>query len=400
LSTALSSPAPPKKEDGHGLLSLLLGLAKAIVFPFDKVLAGMVGTGLCAEALCQFLGLTRTLLDAHIVRLDLRSPSDKPFRRPSARGWSIDDTKRLIAWRSVGVHPDVIGERLSKQRSANAVRAKARRLGLDAPPRKTLFHPDPASLRDPPAEFAFGAEVGSPASNCGRAAGPISLPIIQASEPAAQPAKLARASTRGHRPEDQRELPLFSIVGGAEDPRQIVPDAPPAGPAKPVPTTVADVEFTDLSWIGRLKRPLTHEPAVWAVGMLMMSGLHWRVAAEMVGKSAAAFRTLRSRMGVPVDLDRKKIRIEFDQEVARATLEESKYVVRKSLVVEGQKGPAEYFWVEARDRGTRLSPLRRKRDRLIERRPPEMRIVTRAELDARARNVEPPFARGDVRVSA
>jgi hypothetical protein len=36
------------------------------------------------------------------------------------------DTVRLIAWRIAGVHPEVIGLRLG--RSANAVRAKARRL--------------------------------------------------------------------------------------------------------------------------------------------------------------------------------------------------------------------------------------------------------------------------------
>ena len=173
MSTALSSTAQPNREVNHGLLSLLLGLARAIVFPFDKVLAGMIGAGLCAEALCEFLGLPRDRLDEHIVRLNLKTPADKPLRRPSAKGWSIDDTKRLIAWRCVGVHPEVIGARLSKQRSANAVRAKARRLGLEAPSRKALFRPDPASLRDPPPDSAPGTDHGSPAANCGRAAGPV-----------------------------------------------------------------------------------------------------------------------------------------------------------------------------------------------------------------------------------
>lgn len=399
MSTALSSSAQPNKEANHGLLALLLGLARAIVFPFDKVLGGMAGAGLCAEALCQFLGMTRSRLDEHIVRLNLKTPGDKPLRRPNSKGWSIDDTKRLIAWRCVGVHPEVIGARLSKQRSANAVRAKARRLGLEAPPRKALFRPDPASLCDPPTDFAFGTDRGSATANCGRAAGPVELAVARASEPTVHPAKRTRASSHSPRPQGQRELPLFSLIGGTEHPRPVILDAPVEA-AKPPPATVAEVVFDDLSWIGRLKRPLTHEPAVWAIGMLMMSGLHWRAAAEMVGKSAGALRTLRSRMGVPVDLDRKKIRHDFDEGVARATLAESNYIVRKGLIVEGQKGPAEYFWVDARDRGTRLSPLRRKRDRLIERRPPEMRIVTRAELDARARNPAPSFARGNARVSA
>jgi hypothetical protein len=138
LSTALSSTAQPNKEANHGLLSLLLGLARALVFPFDKVLVGMVGAGLGAEALCRFLGLTRSGLDEHIVRLNLNTPADKALRRPSANGWSIHDTQKLIAWRCVGVHPEVIGARLSTRRSASAVRAKARRLGLGAPPRKAL----------------------------------------------------------------------------------------------------------------------------------------------------------------------------------------------------------------------------------------------------------------------
>lgn len=399
MSTALSSTAQPNKEASHGLLSLLPGLARALVFPFDKVLVGMVGAGLCAEALCQFLGLTRSRLDEHVVRLNLNTPADKALRRPSAKGWSIDDTRRLIAWRCVGVHPEVIGACLSTRRSTSAVRAKARRLGLEAPPRKALFRPDAASLDDPPTGFAFRTDPGSPTANCGRAAGPVELAAARAREPTVEPLRRTRSARRNPRPPGQRELPFFSLVGGTEHPRPVILDIPAAA-LKPPPATVAEVEFTDLSWIGRLKRPLTHEPAVWAIGMLMMSGLHWRTAAEMVGKSAAAFRTLRSRMGVPVDLDRKKIRYDFDEGVARATLEESNYIVRKGLVVEGQKGPPEYFWVEARDRGTRLSPLRRKRDRLIERRPPEMRIVTRGELDTRARNTAPSFARGSARVSA
>ena len=42
----------------------------------------------------------------------------------------VEDIRLLIAWRPSGVRPEVIGQHLTRPRSANAVRAKARRLGL------------------------------------------------------------------------------------------------------------------------------------------------------------------------------------------------------------------------------------------------------------------------------
>ncbi len=172
----LASTSNKPQADGgpSGLLSRLLCLAKQIVFPLDRVLCGMVAAGLCIDALCAFLGLSRALLDGHIVRLGLQTPNDKPYRI-RVRGWSIMDTQRLIAWRAVGVHPEVIGENLSSKRSANAVRAKCRRLGIPAPGRRELFRPDATQLTDPEPGFGFSqpVKVSSPADNCGRSAGPV-----------------------------------------------------------------------------------------------------------------------------------------------------------------------------------------------------------------------------------
>jgi hypothetical protein len=117
---------------------LLLSVAAATVvagggIPFDAVLAGMVATGHGIEAICLYLDLSRRALDHHLVRLGLRTPHDRPRRKLGPRGWSEIDTRRLIAWRVGGIHPETIG-----QRSANAVRAKARRLGLPRPDRKSL----------------------------------------------------------------------------------------------------------------------------------------------------------------------------------------------------------------------------------------------------------------------
>ncbi|HUN38822.1 MAG TPA: hypothetical protein VMU81_00885, partial [Acetobacteraceae bacterium] len=44
---------------------LLLTLAAAVVFPFDRVLAGMVAAGHGIEAISLYLGLTRSVLLEH-----------------------------------------------------------------------------------------------------------------------------------------------------------------------------------------------------------------------------------------------------------------------------------------------------------------------------------------------
>jgi hypothetical protein len=48
----------------------LLTLAVAVVFPFDRVLAGMAAAGHGIAAICLYLGLTRTVLLEHVVRVE------------------------------------------------------------------------------------------------------------------------------------------------------------------------------------------------------------------------------------------------------------------------------------------------------------------------------------------
>lgn len=209
---------------------LLLSLATIAVVSFDHVLAGMVRAGQGIEAICCFLGLCRTVLDDHLVRLGLSRPHDRPLRKPGPRGWSDEDARRLIAWRLAGVHPEIIGQRLDRQRSANAVRAKARRLGLEPPPRKLLYKPTPETLRDPAPGPLFRAQsptrAATPAELCGTVAGEVSVrgksdggavaPHPSAGPPDEPSAGDAPKPRDGREacPEGQRELPLFSLVGG------------------------------------------------------------------------------------------------------------------------------------------------------------------------------------------
>ena len=59
---------------------LLPAAAAAVVFPFDRVLAGMAAAGHGLQAICLYLGLTPTVLLEHFVRLGLATPHDRPLR--------------------------------------------------------------------------------------------------------------------------------------------------------------------------------------------------------------------------------------------------------------------------------------------------------------------------------
>jgi hypothetical protein len=410
LPDTVTNAPQPIEGPPQGIFAELLSFVRAAVFSFDRVLAGMVGAGLCLEALSRFLGLTRSALFDHIIRLGLPTPPDTAFRSPGARGWSVEDVQRLIAWRTAGVHPEVIGESLARPRRAGAVRAKCRRIGLAAPPRKSLFRPSAAELCGLSGGRAPLAEPLSPVEKCSRAAGPAVSDFVSTID-APKPTRCTdRARSRG-RPEGQQELGLLGVVGGAEQALSVVPETPTlttsnladrdvapsdafetstaAAEAAPIPQTIEDVDFADLTWIGRLRSPPTHLPAVWALGMLVMSGLHWREAAKMTGKSAAALRTIRTRIGAPVDRDRDKLTRAFDIVVATATREKGNWIVRKGRVTEDHRGPATYFWVPKHDRACWYAPTRRKRDHLIEGRSPIMTIVTRAMLRDEATKYEP-----------
>jgi hypothetical protein len=388
-----------------------------VAFPSDRVLAGMVGAGLGIEALCAFLNLSWPALDEQLVRLGLATPHDRPLRKAGSRGWSLRDTIRLIAWRVAGVHPEIIGQRLDVPRSANAVRAKARRIGIPAPARKALHKPDPSSLRDPPPDFAFAsaysADRPTPSDLCGRAAGVASVaggvsafaPLSPALDPASSQAPAGQARLRGpgavrrsrglSRPEGQRELPLLGVVGGTEARATLAQGGTAAASLPPIPCKVEDIDLQgDLGWFARVERPLMSPVAVWVAFMMVMGGLHWHDAARRLGVGPAAFRSFRPRMAIPVDHDRRKAGTVFSEAGARATLERSGYMLRQC------RTSGKWFWVHKSDRATYFSPCVRKRQHQIEGRSNKITIITESMLDAEARLSQARFANTSARISA
>jgi len=96
VSAGLSGASQPERApiSGSGLLLAWTAAATAAVgFPFDPVLAGMVAAGQGIHAICLYLGLTRPALDEHLVRLGLRTPHERPLRKPGTRGWSCCSTR-------------------------------------------------------------------------------------------------------------------------------------------------------------------------------------------------------------------------------------------------------------------------------------------------------------------
>jgi len=246
VSAGLSGALQPGKApiSGSGLLLTWAAAATAAVgFPFDPVLAGMIAAGQGIHAICLYLGLTRPALDEHLVRLGLRTPHERPLRKPGPRGWSVLDTIRLIAWRVAGIHPETIAQRLG--RSANAVRAKARRLGLPRPDRRALRRVDPARLKDPVPGFSIQAAACEPLPRpmsgsevCGTSAGPVRVHAgddgsdivdLRGPLPVSEPRAAARPldGEEVRRPIDRRESPLFPVVPEAQSVRTPPPDAAP-----------------------------------------------------------------------------------------------------------------------------------------------------------------------------
>ena len=393
--------------------------AAAPVFPlFDRLLRGMVAAGQGIQALCLLLGLTRLALQEHIVRLCLPAPHDRPLRKPGPKAWSVKDKIRTIYWRLLGVHPEIIGERLDVRRTANAVRAQTRRLGVPTPARRDLHKPDPASLPEPdlgslfrlltsnrrqsavqagPTELRTEASAGAgdlleavPAA-AGRTA-------ARSAKPAAAPPK--RASGGQVKPAGQQELQLLVAVGGAQtgqgkDARsgEIVS----AVALPPIPKTEDEVDLSgDLTWFRRLTwtNPLKNRVAVWVCFILIAGGLHYKAAAARLGISAAAFRSVRTRMAVPVDPDRSKAGTVFDEDAARITVERSGYVIGECIESK------HFFWKHRDDRKTRFSPPFRKSEKIIGERSNLFTRVTRAMLNVEHHDQHTPFATSSARMCA
>lgn len=417
MSGELAKAEERRPREPSGVPPVLRSLASVVLFPFDEVLRGMVAAGQGIEALCLLLGLTQARLDDHLARLGLVTPHNRPMRKAGARGWSIMDTIRLIAWRIAGVHPEVIGESLG--RSAGAVRSKARRLGLRAPSRKLLHKPDPTTLRDPEPGFGWRNSMRSsapatPEASCGRVAGIIAYrkrgaeateAFLQRADtaPDAKITKVFDAST------GQRELPRFGVISGTgREPanqdvkqyqREVVQLAHPT-PEFVLPKTEAEVDFgSDLRWIGAMRRPLTNKLIVWVCGMLMMGGLTYQEAAKRVGMTQSAFRTFRTRSGIPVDEDRSKFGLNFDERCARATFAQAGYVLQHCKTAsEAPDRKGNWFWVHKADvNKIRFSPPKRKRIHQIEGRYNKISILKGPIVSRSPHDIMAPFAKDNGR---
>jgi len=444
VSAALSS-SPKAEEAPVPGANLLLVVAAAAVLPFDRVLAGMVAAGQGIDALCLFLSLSREALDDTLVRLGLRTPHDRPLRKPGPRGWPVTDVIRLIYWRATGVHPEDIGRCLS--RSANAVRSKCRRLGIPTPDRKALRRVDPASLRDPPALGLAGVcwpGVPVPASSrapsrpyrpgpaapaaAASAIKPSGAPTLApapvppaagttasgvvALRPQAAPAPVGDqvAPTPG----SQRTLQLFRVVPA--HPITVPPAAPaaPVAPIKPpVPATAPLSPQTapprvssssDLTWVSRLKRIDRNEAAVLALSLRYFGGQDYKSIARDAGMTVRAVTSIFTRVNLPRDLFRKKFGPEWDAGCAQATLDRSGYILQRDIsYADREEARRPLFWRQRRD-GIRTSRATRFRNGQLDDydryQGQRITLVTRADLDAPGFSLpEPPSKVPSMRAS-
>ncbi|MCB8883038.1 hypothetical protein ACELLULO517_22510 [Acidisoma cellulosilytica] len=363
---------------------------------FDRLLACMVSAGQGIQALCLFLSLSRAVLDEHIIRLGIATPHDRPMRGGGAKAWSLRDTLRLIVWRLAAVHPDVIGQRLDTPRSANAVRAKARRLGIPCPDRKALHKPQPDSLRDPgvvdfmASIMLAGIEPGQTADEALKRLR--ESVVVSAAEVVSLPVKEGRPARKRNKAAGQREFPFFGIVPDQADQKVAQPEV------LEIPSTENQVDFKEnLTWFAGLKgrtKAQTNRVAVWVAFMLMAGGLHYKEAAKKLGVTPAAFRTFKTNVAIPSDSDRRKMGGVFDLDAAEATLKRSGYELKRCLKSDN------WFWAKKSEKGVRLSPPFRRGEKIIGERGNKFTIVTRAMLDAENRIRHVPFAEMAAKVPA
>ena len=366
----------------------MCSLVAAVVFPFDRVLAGMVAAGLGVEGICLYLGVSPDALDESLVRLGLRTPHNRPLRKQGARGWPVFDTTRLIAWRATGIHPATIGERLG--RSANAVRTKARRLGIPVPDRRSLRRVDPATLADPLPGFAFGAapsraaaQDAAPATpgGSGTTGRPTALlggdphrvvplrpapavgetaslePVPPVNAPPAKPAVATTCTVPA-----QQGAPILRIIPDSQpvgSPPTPVPAAVkipvvadhqpvPSLPITAKPTASAPISTCDslssskdvaarkgaLEWIAGIGDRRRNREVVMALALRYFSGQAYKATAAEAGITASALQSFYYHIELPRDRHRSKFGDTFDEDLARANFEKSGY----ELVQCRQKG--------------------------------------------------------------
>jgi hypothetical protein len=145
--------------------------------------------------------------------------------------------------------------------------------------------------------------------------------------------------------------------------------------------------------MGRMSLPQKSEIFVWTLGLLFMSGLHWREIAERIGREPGSVRSMRTRFGIPIASDRRHLTMELDTLRGKMSCVISKYVVKRC----NESGT--YFWCRRDDRACNTAPMvRRKkglRDQRIEGRSPVFRLLSRAEIDRLPRHLIEPFANNE-----
>lgn len=341
----IASPTHAVGTQPAVLLQLSLAVSPTLAFPLDAVLRGMVDAALPLEALCAYLVLTRSVVLDHVVRLGLATPPDRPLRKATPKGWTADDIHRLVAWRVAGVHPETISEHLDRRRSANAVRAKSRRLGLPVPPRKSLFRPKPEQL---------------------------TLPLAG-----------ARNQTTGS-----------AVKPGVR--RSVVS----------MPTRIEDVDYNDLTWVGRIPSRRgrsntmtagisTNVAAVHAIGVVTCAAVDRDSAAELLGLSEPSYRTWRTRLGIPQIANKTAFTPVFDPEVGLETIKRNKLEIAASMKSSDGRAP-HLFWKLTSERQVRLAPSERpRRHRGDYTCNTTVTVVTRDVLnaEANARNNTPVLSR-------
>jgi len=346
----------------------------------------MVGAGFGIVAICLYLDLTRAALDVSLVRLGLPTPHNRPLRKLSAKAWPIIDTRRVILWRQIGIHPDVISVRLG--RSANAIRGKARRLGIPAPDRKSLRRVDPWSLPEPVPGFGFpnprSAEFSEPAAHAqpstedtmppppptdNAATAPARrkrprkvpaqreltlLPGIAVDEPAAAPAPLSEPEQINVSPVADTAIAASATAEGRHLTTAIVTHpsnapSPSLLPTSSLPAVASEPEEEtpeddDLTWIGKLQHVIYDKEAVRIIGMRQMGLEHWRSTAAVLGLTPGQLKTIRTRIDIPIDRDRRKFDATYDPELAQLNFDTCGYTLMQERPIPSTGRAGHWFY--------------------------------------------------------
>jgi hypothetical protein len=218
--------------------------------------------------------------------------------------------------------------------------------------------------------------------------------VASVNAPVARPAQDVRLAVKRQHDPGQRELPFFGIVRE----RREKETQSSTGKAFEIPVDESKVDFgQSLTWFSHLRgrrKTQTNRVAVWLGFMLIAGGLHYKEAAKRLGVTPAAFRTYRTRVGIPSDPDRLKMGAVFDLDAAKATLARSGYELRRCLKSEN------WFWVKKSDKGVRYSPQFRTGERIIGDIGNKFTILTNAMLEAEKRKRSAPFANSGDRMLA